>query len=138
MDHIETIFYTYTHTSGESGFVFLWEGTLGLPRDIEPLLHLALGTLLSLAENSIPEWPRVLACWSSMNIAGEVTLVGISQLLDGGAAHECICVLGPRLLLAKFLQHCSFRLAPRRDCLYLWCLVLYCSISVPAALGTEP
>lgn len=119
MDHIETIFYTYTHTSGESGFVFLREGTLGLPRATEPLLHLALGTVLSLAENSILEWPRALTCWSSMSIAGEVTLVGIPQLLDGGAARECVRVLGPRLLLAKFLQHCSFRLAPRRDCLYL-------------------
>lgn len=36
-----------------------------------------------------------------MNIAGEVTLVGILQLLDGGAAHECVHVLGPRLLLAS-------------------------------------
>lgn len=119
MDHIETIFYTYKHTSGESGFVFLREGTLGLPRATEPLLHLALGTVLSLAENSILEWPRALTCWNSMSIAGEVTLVGIPQLLDGGAARECVRVLGPCLLLAKFLQHCSFRLAPRRDCLYL-------------------
>ncbi|KAK7806687.1 hypothetical protein U0070_026183, partial [Myodes glareolus] len=54
-----------------------WRGTLGLPRATEPLLHLALGTVLSLAENSILEWPRALTCWSSMNIAGEVTLVGI-------------------------------------------------------------